>query len=223
MNNRETSQIRKQGSGQAWAIGCLSALVVAGLLGYLAYRGVMGKISEYVDQYTDKQSQTLPQVVVSENEAKALNARIDQFKEGIKTGSPIAPLILSGDDINKLIHSHPDWKELAGKVYVRMSGDKMEGDVSFPLTEIGGPLKGRYLNGSAAFTVHMTAGRLMLFVESVTVKGKALPEEFMKEFRSKNLAEDTNKDGKLTPVLNQLESISVANSHLQIIPRNRKK
>ena len=108
---------------------------------------------------------------------------------------------------------------MPGKVYVEIEGDKLHGQASLPLGDLGPMFKGRWLNGSVVFRVEMTAGRLLVFIDSLEVKGKALPEEFMKSLRAKNFAENANQDPKTAELLQKLESITVRDGRVRVTPK----
>ncbi len=187
--------------------------------GFLAYRGVKGVISGLVDEYTDTKPRTLPAVSGSETEKQKIIARADEFKKAVNEGKTVAPFVLSGDDINYLIHNHPGWKSLAGKIYVTIEGDIIKGDVSIPLKDIAGFGENRYINGSASFNIGLAAGRLLVFLNSMEVKGKKVPEQFMAQMRSENLAKDINSDKDAASVIEKIESITVENGQLRIVPK----
>ncbi|MEI7901334.1 MAG: hypothetical protein WCK89_13870, partial [bacterium] len=118
-----------------------------------------------------------------------------------------------------LIQKNPAWSSLAGKVYVNLEGDRIHGEASIPLEQLGKFLKGRWLNGSATFRVETAAGRLLVFLDSLSVRGQAVPENFMGSFRSKNLAEDATKKPETAALLQKLESVTVRDGKLRIVAK----
>jgi len=231
MNDMDLSQMtgsqppkeKKSRLGLYLGIGCLTAAVLMGVLGYLGYKGVKGVISGFVEEFTDTEPRALPEVLMSEEDARTVIATVEDFKEAVRQGQPTDPLLLTGDDTNLLIHSHPNWKSLKGKVYITIEDDNIRGEVSIPLDEIGGFVKGRYLNGSAVFSVALLDGRLLVFVNAIEVKGKSLPEGFMKQFRTENLAKDANENEDMADVIEKLDSIFVKDSQLIIVPKYQSK
>ena len=203
-------------------IGCLSIIVLLVIGGLIAFFGIRSYMSNLLEKYTETEPRALPELTFSEAEAQRVVARMDAFKKAVEESTPTEPLVLTGDEVNMLIHHHPQWKPLAGKVYVTIEEDKIQGQVSVSLEEFGEFIKGRFLNGSAIFNVGLTAGRLFVFVESVEVKENPLPDELMQKLRSKNLAEDADPDPELTALIEKLESITVENGKLHIVPKNVK-
>ena len=219
MKNADIQNRKSGGVGKFFAVGCLTIVVVLAIVGFLAVRYIKSAI---VDQYTDTQPRPIPYVTISADEANALTARVNAFKKAVKEGTPTAPLALSGDEINKFFQCDPKLNELKGKVYVTIEGDKIKGDVGLPLDKINKMLKGRYLNGSAVFSMQLSAGRLFVFMESMEVKGKTLPEDFMKGIRAENLAKDVNTDAEMAEVLGKLEVVKIENGRLLIVPKARR-
>ena len=216
--------LAKRGSGKGrdskCLIGCLGALLVLAIIAFAGYRFLAGKINEY----SDPQPKPLPQTVVSDRDARALIKRMDDFKNAVRSDQPASPLVLSGNDINNLIQCHPDLKELTGKVHVTIPDNaiRLEGAIPLDALPFGSLTKGRYLNGAGTVTIRIEAGQMLLHIVSLEVRGKPLPEEFMKSLSARNMAEDVNQNPEHRRVFEKIESMSVQNGRLQIIPRNRK-
>ena len=218
MENSETKKVY----GKYIAIGCLMAVVILMICGYIAYRGIKSSITSLVEEYTDIELRALPIPTASESETRSLIARVDEFKRAVMAGEPAEPLILTNDEINQLIYYHPDWSMLKGKANMEIEDERIEASISFPLGVFGeflGFEKDRYLNGSAVFTIELKQGRLLVFLDSVEVKGEPLPESFMQRLRSENLAKNAFENEELALVIEKLESITVENGQLYIVPK----
>lgn len=212
-------QPKKSSAGKWLGIGCLVLLALLVLGGFIAYALVKTFLSGLVDQYTDAQPRAIPALAMPANQAQAVCARVDAFQAALKAGQATQPLTLSGPDINALIKYHPAWSNMADKVNVSIEGSKIRGEVSIPLDALFKQAKGRYLNGTGVITVQLVDGRLFIFLDSLEVKGQALPEEFMKAFRSENLAQNVNTDEKSAEAIAKFESISVQNGKIVIVPK----
>ena len=104
-----------------------------------------------------------------------MHARVDAFRKALDSGKPSEPLVLDSDDINVLIADNPD---LQDKVHVDIEGDKVNGQVSFPLEGIGLPaFKGRYLNGKATLKVSLEDGFLARDARRPRSEGEARPRD----------------------------------------------
>ena len=64
---------------------------------------------------------------------QALKDRVEAFRKAVDAGTPTEPLVLTSDDLNALIEENP---ELKGTIYVKVEGDEVKGQVSFPLDKL---------------------------------------------------------------------------------------
>jgi hypothetical protein len=212
-------QPKRSSTGKWVGIGCLITIALLVVGGFITYAVVKSVLVGLMDEYTDTQPRNLPQVTMAESQAKAVCARVDTFLAALKADQAVAPLVLSGDDINALIKYHPAWNKMAGLAYVTIEGSKIKGEVSLQLDAIAKQTKGRYLNGTGVISVQLVDGRMFIFLDSLEVKGKAVPEEFMKSFRSENLAKNANTDEKSAAAIAKFESITVQDGTIRIVPK----
>ncbi len=188
--------------------GCLTCIVLAlitGLLAVVAVRAVKNKLNAY----TDSQPMQLPKVEMSDADYDRLQQRVAVFADAMQQGKPSEALILSERDINALLARSSQMKPVADKVHVSMDGSQVKGQVSIPLSGLGWVGRGRYLNGEATFDVSLKNGVLIVTAQEVKVKGRPLPETFMKQLRRENLAKDAYKDPKNAEVLRRLDTIQI--------------
>lgn len=213
--------VQKQTSGRKKVVVliCLSVFLFLAIGGFLAYKGVKRLLSGVMEKYTDTVPMALPKVDTTEEEAALVLDRFDSFIDGINKNETPPELVMSAREINILLNYHPNWKGLGQNVYVDMENDSVFGQASIPLDGFNPLLRGRFLNGAVSFRVDMVAGRLLLFIDSVAVAGKPLPEEIMGAIRGQNLAEDVNTDPESAAVLQKLTSISVKDGRLIILPK----
>ena len=209
-------QKKKSGCGKKIAVGCFTVLLLAVVGGFFAYHGVMKLASKLTAEYTSTEPAHLTSVEVSDQEASEILTRVDAFTRAVKEGRAGSELTLTSRDINVLILKKPSWSSMAGKVYVTLEGDRIHGDASIPLEKFGGAFKGRWLNGTGTFRVETAAGRLLVFMDALSVRGKPVPENFMAGIRSKNLAEDAAKKPKAAALLEKLDSVTVRDGKLRI-------
>jgi hypothetical protein len=202
--------------------GCLFAIILTllavvggGIAVFMLYRYAVNTALPY----TDTAPTPLPKVEMPPEEAKELHARVDAFREALDSGKPSEPLVLDSDDINVLIADNPDLRD---KVHVDVEGDKVNGQVSFPLEGIGLPaFKGRYLNGKATLKVSLEDGFLRVTLDALEVKGKPVPANFIDQLRSKNLAEDVARNPENAEAIRKLESIKVVDGKVILKARAR--
>jgi hypothetical protein len=199
--------------------GCLSlsilALVIVLCVGvglYFAKRA----FDSLVTDYTDVNPAQIEEAPYPPPKLQELQSRVNTFQQTIDRGGTAQPLelVLTAEDLNALIAANRDLK---GKAFVTIDDDQIKGKVSVPLPDIGPlKLKGRYLNGSAAFKVALESGRLDLRVQEVTVKGKPLPPVLLNELKKENLAQEVQNDPDNARMIKKLESIDVRDGKVVI-------
>lgn len=197
--------------------GCLSlailALVVALFIGvglYFAKR----TMDHVVSNFTETTPAKIEEVAYTEPRMRELRSRVGVFQQGLDKGGDAVELVLAADDLNAFIADTPQWR---GRVFVRIEDDQVKGQVSVPLPDIGPlKLKGRYLNGAAAFRVGLDNGRLDVRLAQVTVKDKPLPAVILNELTKRNLADEVNADPVAGGVVGKLESVDVRDGKVVI-------
>ena len=214
--NECQEQKKKGGCGKKIAVGCFTLILLAGVGGFFAYQSFMKLASKLTEEYTATAPAHLPSVEVSDQEASEIISRVDAFAHAVKEGQTGSDLTLSSRDINVLILKKPSWSSMAGKVYVTLESDRIHGDASIPLEKFGGVFKGRWLNGAATFRVETAAGRLLVFLDALSVRGKPIPENFMAGMRNKNLAEEAAKKPENAALIEKLDSVTVRDGKLRI-------
>ncbi len=202
--------------------GCLSLAVLcllAVVLGYAGYRYAVNKIDSVRNDFTDTAPATIETVEVPEAQLRSIQERVARFADALES-SQSSELILTADDINALISSDPNFKQARQRLFVRIDGDKVRGQVSWPLQDIG-PLKlrGRYLNGEATLNLAFTNGVLFVGVADVVVKEKSLPSQVLGPLQQQNFAKDAMQDPKTAANLAKFERIEVRDG--KIILRSR--
>ncbi len=208
----------KKSHGCLW--GCLGATVALIVVLVAGVFVVKHAIERTIDAVTETEAMAIPAVEVAPDEAEALVARLGAFGQALRNGQPAEPLVLTEDEVNVAIQSHPDWAMLKGRIHVTLSGDEAGGKISMPLGEMGlGFLEGRYLNASAKFNVFFQAGVLHVYVVSGEVKGKPLPESVLQRLRTENLAKDMQTDSETRAMLEKLASVEVKDGKLIITPK----
>jgi hypothetical protein len=192
---------------------CLLIILVAFLLG-------LYQLKKMVNFYTDSQPAPLPSVHMSREEMEQLKQRVENFQDAVRAGRPTQPLTLTSDEINQYIETDPNLSKVKGKLYVTIEGDRLKGQVSVPLEDVGLRIfKGRYLNGTGIFSVGLQKGNLVVIPESLAVKGKPIPAVYMDKLRSQNLAEGLNNNTRASVGLNHLQEIHVSDGRLVLVPK----
>ena len=193
--------------------GCISLVIVSVLgvlVAYLGFRYVMKTADRLIAEYTDTKPALIESVEVSPEQLNALQKRVAAFKAVLDAQKVSQELALSAEDLNALISSDPSFKDLKNKLFVNIEDDRIKGKVSIPLENLGPfKLKGRYLNGMAAFKVSLESGTLVVLLDELEVKGKSLPPQLLAQFRKQNLAQDAQSNTNTAQVIQKFESIRV--------------
>jgi hypothetical protein len=194
-------------------IVCLLAILVAFLLG-------LYQLKRMLNFYTDTHPVPLPTVQLTPAETEQLKQRIESFQDAVRTGHPTPALSLNSDEINAFIATDPNFARVKGKLYVSIEGDRLKGQVSAPLDDLGlGFFRGRYLNGSGLFYVGLRNGELIVTPDVLIVKGRPLPGVYMDKIRSQNLAANLSANPRASGALNHLQEIHVKDGKLVIVPK----
>jgi hypothetical protein len=220
--NESTQTPKKRG---CFFYGCLTLIVVL-FLGVLTAVVVAvyatKKLSAMAITYTDTAPVQLEKVEVTPAELKAIEQRVATFQQALENQSQAQELTLSVQEINALIANAPSFKALKDKLFVSIDGNRIRGQVSWPLDDIGKfKLKGRYLNGEVAFRLSLANGRLGVYVDDLKVKGQPLPATLLTVFRGQNLAEGMQNDPETAARIQKFDSIKVEDGKLTL--RNKAK
>jgi hypothetical protein len=195
---------------------CLLIILVAFLMG-------LYQLKKMLNFYTDTHPAPLPSVHLTAQEIDQLKQRVENFQDAVRSGRPTPPLQVSSDEINAYIQTDPNFVKVKGKLYVTIEGDRLKGQLSFPLDDVGLRIfRGRYLNGSGIFDVGLRNGNLVVTPESLVVKGKPLPGVYMDKLRSENLAESLNNNPRASVALNHLQEIRITDGKLVLVPKVEK-
>ena len=218
------------GSGKKWLFGCgcgcLGLILILSIGGYFAYIKIQEVAATAIAEYTATESVAVEIPQLSQDQIDQSVEKFSAFQAGLADGTEPVTLVLSGQDINALIQSHPTFKPLADRASVTVEEDRLRSQVSLSLEELDIPIpfiaeavKGKYFNGIATFSVVMTAGRPALYIEGLEVNDAAIPAEFMSEISKQNFLEDAGKDPEFAKLIEMIEDIRIENGELRIVPK----
>jgi hypothetical protein len=193
----------------------LLLLLVAGLIG-------LRLLKNMVDRYTDTRPLPFPAVQISKAEMDALQKRLTEFSGALKAGKPASAFELTSDQANALIQNSPDFKILRNRVYVQFTNGQIESQVSLPMDDFGfRVLKGRFLNGKALLNVAFQSGSLKISPQSLLVRGKPLPEIYLRKLRRQNLATQLAAEPDASSALEHVQDIQIQDGKLIVLPKER--
>ncbi len=214
-------QARSGSNTQACLFSCLTALGVAALLAVVGavgvYQYISGQIDGFLENYTATEPVALPAIALEQPERAALEARLLSFAQALEGEGSTQTLTLTRDELNAALLLHPDTEQLADYLHLDIGEGHLTAQVSFPLGELRLPmLRDRWLNGRAKLSASLSQGRLLVFFDEVTVRDRALPEEFMGQLRQENLAAEMQTDPEVRAFLARIESFRLEPGRLTI-------
>jgi hypothetical protein len=214
---------KKRGCFFYGCVTCLVIIVVVGLVGFLAVRYGLNRLNATIAEYTDDHPMTLPKVEMSKAEMEALHHRLDAFNDAIKAHSNAPPLVLNAREVNALLENTPEMNGFTNSFYVDIESNQIKGSISLPMERFFTiPLvhtKGRFLNGTGTFNFAKSNDTVFVNVQSLEVKGQPLPQQYLSQLRTANLAENFNKNSTNRAVLADYDSIVVSNNSVIIEPK----
>jgi hypothetical protein len=149
-----------------------------------------------------------------------LKDRVDTFRDAVKAGEATEPLELTGDELNALIATDPAFASLKNHLYVSINGSELSAKISFRAEDLGlVRLRGRYVNADGVFDVRLANDELRIMAETLTVRGKPVPRNIMREVARENLADKFNQDPKASAGLKKLQAIEVKDGKLVIVAK----
>lgn len=195
--------------------GCLSMVVLAIVISLVTFFGVRYGYKKLVNTYTSPAAAQLPAVTYTDAEVQTLTNRLAMFEMAANTLTNEATLTLSDRDINVLIHSQEDLKNMRDKFHFEIQNDTIMSDISVPLDSFGlDSLKGRYLNGTAGLKVEVNNGKLVVRLDSLKVNGSPVSGAFIAQLKQENLAKDVQFGPEQEKVLKRIEKLGIENGQI---------
>ncbi len=217
-------EVKSGGMGKCCGIGCFIVLLVIGGLCAGAFYWAKNTITDLTEEKAVpiEAPQSTPQQVSD------VFTRFDSFRDAMASGKPSGPLLLSDQDINLLMYHHSNFEAISGKSQVKIEDDQLSAKISLKLDEfpeliavpvLGGMLKGRYVNGDAAVSLSLQAGKPAVFLEGLSVNGMTIPPEIIKDLKKENLLKNLGEDENFSKIFEKIEEIKIEGNNLHIIPK----
>ncbi len=198
--------------------GCLSLAIIALVLAIFVGVGIYfakRTVDQLVTTYTSTTPEKIEERPYPAPQLQELRTRVDSFQQSIQKGATQpTELILTADDLNAMIAAD---RELRGKLLVQIEDDQIKGQLSYPLPDVGPlKLKGRYLNGTAAFKVSLNNGQLDARIDQVSVHNTPLPPLMLSELRKVDLTRELRNNPESARVMERVESLEVRDGKVVI-------
>lgn len=229
-NQMNQSPAQSSGGGGKCAAGCgIGCLIVVALcvaLGIGGYFWAKGKVEEAVDLFTSDTAEEIVAPKAPKLQVEQVLARFDQFADEMEAGNVSEPLILTGEELNLLLHNHENFSDFAGMAAVEIDEDVLKARVSIDLESLEVPInfiaeqfEGRYFNGTGGFSLNMNRGRLALYLEELEVNGMKVPEIYIQEMSEENLFKDLQNTPEIDSFFSKLSDLKVEDGKMIIVPK----
>lgn len=207
--------VPKKGHG-CFFYGCITCIIIIALvISGIAFS--VWKLKQMATNMTDTQPTAMELPTVSPEQLGEYEEKVRTFCETVTAGTEPARIELTALEINALINNSEDLRSLKGHVKIHIENGTLGGNISLPLGSLGSVfpnMAGRYLNGDGSFILSCQNGIPLLQIQSLSVKGKQVPESFLEILRKENLAADlVNKPG-IAKVLQRIKGINVQGEKL---------
>ena len=208
---------KKGGCGKCCLVGCLGMLVL--IVGVSV--GGYFYVSRLVNAYVTAEPVELPEVKTTPGEVAAIKLRMENFARTVESPAARGTLVLTADDLNKLIVSDPESAQWRDRIRIHIENGTIGGKISVPFDDMATTaedreafekigLAGRYFNADARFKISLVSGVLVVKLDKVSAAGVSLPSLIMNALRKKNLAEDfARQNPDAAKALSKIESIKV--------------
>ncbi len=198
--------------------GCLRAAAVAAgatvLVAFLVAGGCLWHVRRLRATYTDPTPVALPVAEVSPEAARRLGRTVERLQGAIDAGRR-ERFTFTEAQINELIAVLPGTEPLRGRARVALGGDRVTVQAAIPLDQVPG-CRGRYLNGEFVLDVRVENGQCEVFVREAAVRGKPLPEVFLRELRGRNLAQQAMQSPEWRRLLAGIRSLRIADGTVEV-------
>jgi hypothetical protein len=171
------------------------------------------------ENYTEPQPSAIPTAPLTAAQTKVVQRKLEDFRLALRSGRANTPLELSADEINSLIAHDPALKALNGRLHVLIQGEKLSGQISMRMGELGLPVfQDRYLNAVAELDVSVRNGTARLVATNILVRGKPLPEVYLNQIQRENLGKALNADPDAQELLGRIGEVRLQGGRLIVSP-----
>ncbi|MEM7698293.1 MAG: hypothetical protein AAF236_07820 [Verrucomicrobiota bacterium] len=232
MSEAYQAAVSEKGSGGGkgctfCGFGCLALIVATVCLVVAAVWGLNYYVDKGIAQYTSSEPVALEREPIDPQTAESANLRFDLFRNALANDEEIPPLLLTGDDINALIASHPSLEPFADQVYIRIVEDRLAASLSLdldsldlpPIPLVGDALEGRYLNAEAVLTLDFVDGAPDIRLVDITVDGQSVPASVMTTVASEDLLKDLRDDPQFRRSVQQVGDMRIEDGYLIVTPK----
>ncbi|HEY1170448.1 MAG TPA: hypothetical protein VGH19_03675 [Verrucomicrobiae bacterium] len=195
--------------------GCATMFVMFIVGVAVIFFGARWGYKKLVNTYTSATANQLPAVTYTDAEVQSLTNRLDNFKIAANALTNEVTLKLNARDINVLIHSQDELKNMRDKFHIEIGKDTITSAVAVPLDGFGlDALKGRFLNGKAGLKVSIVDGKIDVRLDSLEMNGTPASPSFITQLKNENLAKDIKLDPQEEKILQRVEKLTIENGEV---------
>lgn len=201
--------------------GCITIVLVA-ILGvaslYFFSKYALKKY--FIDPYLATNSVAVAPVRLPKAIGDAAIERANRFRAQILSGTNAEPLILDGEELDYVVRMSPDGKDVKDRAALAITNSQILAQVSIPMDALQvGMFRGRYLNGSAGFTLGLTNGGLVVNLQSLDVNGKPMPQQALQQMAAKGIVWQPQPTDKSAAIITNLQKIEIKDDKILLYPK----
>ncbi|MFW6108582.1 MAG: hypothetical protein ACOC8D_02085 [bacterium] len=219
---------RRGGCGRCCLMSCLG-IVVLGVVTIVAGAILVPRYARSLrETYAAKEPMALPEVEATDAEVAAIRQRIERFQKALADPDQAGTLVLTAEDLNKLVARDPELRESPFRPYFTIEEDRVAAQFVIPVDEAARReatrdlaerfgFQGRYFNVKTFLRLSLKDGRLAVRLDDITASGKPVPRYVAAWVRRENLGEHMlAQNPDLQKALQKLESIEVKDGRIII-------
>ena len=207
-NEKQPNPDDSKGIKYGCIIFCLLSAFMIGVVINIVVTGV--RTVEEIIPYTDDKPISIPEEKGTENEAKNVNAKIDEFKKQLNSsGQEITELALSVNELNILISNHSYLSDLKGAYFFKSISS--EGSIrlicSRKIRKFLPWKDRRYWNGEMELFLEAMNGKVFLRVKNITPEnGSTMPKKIVEKWSSQDQLEMYKNDDSFSNYTKKINS-----------------
>ncbi|MCP4849765.1 MAG: hypothetical protein GY899_17645 [Verrucomicrobiaceae bacterium] len=189
--------------------GCIAAILLGSFFIGILIAGILigNQMAKDIESFTDESPEEVPVERGTPEELTNIRGRILGFLDKIHR-SPHTPseLQLSTHDLNILVANDTYLGDLRGTIHFKefIAPNILKTERSRPMSHIKFWKPRRYLNAKMDYRIAAQEGNISLFVQTIHIEGKTIPDYFLQKFKSQDMLEPYKNDERFIEALKVL-------------------
>jgi hypothetical protein len=207
----------KKGRG-CFFYGCITTIVVGVLAVGVILGGMYFGLNYLKDTYTSATPIAVAPVTLTSSEGGPAVKRVEDFRKALENGQPMAPLELTGDELDYVVrNARPDIRD---SMHLYITNDQIHAELSYPLEAITPRLAGRYLNGTAQAGLRLQNGAVVVDLKSIELNGQPAPKELVANLKAQGIEWKPKPKDVGADLVKNLEAIEIKDGKIILKPKN---